>query len=207
MPSTHRAYDDVAGIYFPIAIGVFAAVVLTLAVLVVRGAKRSQAGRRSEAKMLESAYSLVLACVVGFLLWLTFTHENPIDHLVSHPSLRLRVTAAQWSWRLRYPDGFTVTAVSTWHPAPAFVPVGVEIQIDGTSLDVIHGMWVPGVQYQRQLIPGYVTHFDLMFNRPGLYVGECSVYCGEYHTQMHFAIDAVSDGAFHTWLASGGSHT
>ena len=40
MPSTQRAYDHVAGIYLPIAIGVFAFVVVFLAALLVLGARR-----------------------------------------------------------------------------------------------------------------------------------------------------------------------
>jgi cytochrome c oxidase subunit II len=204
MPSTQRAYDHVAGIYFPIAIGVFAAVILTLVAFLVMGARRRSAGKKHEAKRAESAYAAILACVVAFLVWLTFSRETPIDRLVSQPTLHLRVTAGQWAWHFHYPNGIAVNAVSTWNAPEAVVPAGVEIQIDGTSSDVIHGFWVPGVHYMRQLFPGYVSRFDMLFPKPGRYLGECSVYCGENHTQMHFAIRAVSADAFRSWMASGG---
>jgi cytochrome c oxidase subunit II len=204
MPSTQRAYDQVAEIYFPIAVGVFAAIVLTLAALLVTGARRRAPGAAHEAMKLELGYASMLAVVVAALLWLTFSRETPIDRLVSRPTLHLRVTAGQWAWHFRYPNGITVNAVSTWKPAAAVVPAGVEIEIDGTSQDVIHGFWVPGVHYMRQLFPGYVSRFDLFFPTPGRYLGECAVYCGEDHTQMHFEIRAVSSTAFRSWLASKG---
>ena len=140
---------------------------------------------------------MLLACV-GVLVWVTFTAETPIDRLVARPALRIDVTAAQWSWTFRYDNGTTVVAVSTWSPPVAVVPTGVEIEFDGTSRDVIHGFWVPGLHFQRQFVPGFVTKFDLTFATAGLYLGECSVFCGEHHSEMHFAIEAVSGPRFRT---------
>jgi cytochrome c oxidase subunit II len=202
MPDTLHAYQHVRGIYFPVAIGVFALVLVILAALLVRGARRSgPAGGHSEALVFEAAYAMLLAGVVAVLLWVTFTAETPIDRTVSDPALRIRVVAAQWSWRLEYPGGLTVLGVSTWHPPVALVPTGVEIEFTGTSRDVIHGFWVPQLHFQRQFLPGYVTRFDLRFDKPGFYGGECSVFCGEQHSQMYFEIQAVSLAVFRRWLA------
>jgi cytochrome c oxidase subunit II len=204
MPSTQHAYDHVAGIFFPIAVAVFACVVVTLAVLLVAGARRRSPGRRNEANRLEAVYAVVLGATVGVLVWVTFTAETPIDRLVSRPGLHVGVVAAQWSWTFRYANGTTVSAVASWRPPVAVVPAGVEVQFDATSRDVIHGFWIPGLHYLRQVIPGYTTHFDLPFAKPGRYEGECAVFCGLLHSQMHFEIDAVSPARFRRWLASGG---
>jgi cytochrome c oxidase subunit II len=207
MPDPHHAYEHVQGIYFPIAAGVFALIIAALAVLVVAGARRRRPGARSEATAFELAYALSLAAVVAFLLWTTFRAETPIDRTVSSPSLRIRVIAAQWSWRFEYPGGLSVAAISTWHPPAALVPTGVEVEFSGTSRDVIHGLWIPQLHFQRQLLPGYVTRFDLTFRAPGTYGGECSVFCGEQHAQMHFILRAVSPSEFQRWLASSGRGT
>ena len=202
MPDTLHAYQHVRDIYFPVAIGVFVLVLVALAVLLVRGARRSRpAPSRSEALVFEAAYALLLAGVAAVLLWVTFTAETPLDRTVSNPALRIRVVAAQWSWRFEYPNGLTVLAVSTWHPPVALLPTGVEIEFSGISRDVIHGFWVPQLHFQRQLLPGYGTRFDLRFDKPGFYGGECSVFCGEQHSQMHFEIQAVSPAVFRQWLA------
>jgi cytochrome c oxidase subunit 2 len=204
MPSTQHAYDHVAGIFFPIAVAVFACVVITLGVLLWAGARRSAPGRRSEANRLESLYAIVLGAAVGVLVWVTFTAETPIDRLVSRPGLQVGVVAAQWSWTFRYPNATSVRAVASWSPPVAVVPTGVEVQFDATSRDVIHGFWIPRLHYLRQVIPGYTTRFDLLFAKPGRYEGDCAVFCGVLHPQMHFEIQAVSPPRFRRWLASGG---
>jgi cytochrome c oxidase subunit II len=200
MPNTLHAYEHVQGIYLPIAVGVFVLVVGTLLVLLVRGARRTAPGEGSQALAVEVVYACVLACVVGFLVWVTFTAETPIDRTVADPGLRLKVIAAQWSWRFVYPDGVSVADIDTWHPAAAYVPTGLEVEITGSSEDVIHGFWIPALHFQRQFVPGYTTRFDLLFQRPGYYGGECSVLCGADHSEMHFAVRAVSPQRFRAWL-------
>jgi cytochrome c oxidase subunit II len=203
MADSLHAYDHVRGIYFPIAIGVFALVVAALLILLVRGARRRSApGRKSDALAFELVYALVLACVAVVLVAITFHAETPLDRTAAHPGLRIEVTAAQWSWRLVYPNGASVTAVSTWHPTPAYVPTGEEVEFVGTSRDVIHGFWIPRLHFQRQLLPGYRTRFDLRFDKPGRYGGACSVFCGDQHSEMHLALQAVSPARFQSWLSS-----
>jgi cytochrome c oxidase subunit II len=200
MGNTLHAYEHVQGVYLPIAVGVFGIVVGTLLILLVRGARRTTPGAQSEAHTWETVYACGLACLAAFLLWVTFTAETPIDRTAAHPGLRIRVIAAQWSWRFIYPDGVSVADIDTWHPPPAYVPTGVAVEFTGTSEDVIHGFWVPELHYQRQLVPGGSTHFDLLFQKPGYYGGVCSVLCGEDHSEMHFALEAVSPQGFSEWL-------
>lgn len=204
MPNTQHAYDHVAGIFFPIAIAVFACLVIMLGVLLVAGARRRGHSRRTEANRLESFYAVLLGATVAVLVWVTFTAETPIDRLVSRPGLRVTVIGAQWSWTFRYANGTTVSAVASWSAPVAVVPAGVEVEFDATSRDVIHGFWIPQLHYLRQVIPGYTTRFDLLFAKPGRYEGECAVFCGLLHPQMHFEIQAVSVPRFRHWLASGG---
>jgi len=201
MPDTHHAYEHLQGIYFPIAIAVFGVVCLGVAALLIGGARRSRATGRSDMLPLEILYASGLAAVVAFLVWSTFGAETPVDRIVAKPALRIQVTAGQWSWRFRYPNGITVAAVATWHPAVALVPTGSPVEFDGISEDVIHGFWVPQLRFQRQLLPGHVTRFDLIFHDEGLYGGVCSVYCGDQHTEMHFELEAVSPQVFGEWLA------
>jgi cytochrome c oxidase subunit 2 len=201
MPDTHHAYEHLQGIYFPIAIAVFALVVLGVAVLLWRGTRRVRAAGPSEMLSFEVLYAFGLAAVAAFLVWTTFRAETPVDRVVARPALRIEVTAGQWSWRFRYPNGVTVVAVATWHPAVALVPTGAPVEFDGISEDVIHGFWVPQLRFQRQLLPGHVARFDLIFHDEGLYGGVCSVYCGEQHGEMHFELEAVSPRVFREWLA------
>lgn len=199
MPNTQHAYFSVFNVYVPVAIAAF---VLVVGLLVVAVLRRGHDAAPTSANRLEMFAALALVCVATTLIWVTFTAEDPEDQLVAHPALRISVTAAQWSWRFRYPGGRSVLATG-WNPAPAVIPVGQEVEFAGRSEDVIHGFWVPEIRFMRQLFPGYTTHFDLIFEKPGIYKGECSVYCGEFHSQMHFTLDVVSRAKYRTWLAHG----
>jgi len=202
MADTLHAYEHVRGIYFPIAIGVFALVSGTLLLLLVRGRlRRTAPGRTADAPRLEIGYALLLACIAAFLIVVTFRSETPIDRTAAHPAVRIEVIAAQWSWVLTYAGGATVSDVASWDPPVALVPVGEEVEFYGRSRDVIHGFWVPQLHFQRQFLPGYETRFDLLFDKRGRYGGTCSVFCGERHSQMHFALEAVSPARFQQWLS------
>jgi cytochrome c oxidase subunit 2 len=201
MPDALHAYEHVRGIYFPIAIAVFALVLGALLVLLVRGWLRKTApGRTADVPPLEIGYALLLGCIAAFLIVVTFRSETPLDRTAAHPAVRIEVIAAQWSWVFTYGNGATVSAISSWHPPVALVPVGEEVEFYGRSRDVIHGFWVPQLHFQRQFLPGYLTRFDLRFDRPGRYGGACSVFCGDQHSQMHFALEAVSPTRFQQWL-------
>jgi cytochrome c oxidase subunit 2 len=200
--NTRHDYEYVEGIYFPIAIAVFGVICATLIALLLAGRRRSHAGKRHEANRLEAAYALGLAFIVVFLVYTTFTTLNPEDERVSHPTARIRVVAARWSWRFEYPGGATVIANATWSPPVAPVPVGTEVEFQAISQDVIHGFWVPEERFMRQVFPGYLTRFDLVFSRSGRYLGECSVYCGDQHEMMHFVLQAMPLPAFRAWLSA-----
>jgi cytochrome c oxidase subunit 2 len=200
---TLHAYEHVRGLYFPIGIAVFALVVVAVAILLIGGSRPREPGPKADAPRFELLYALLLAAIVAVLLVRTFRTETPLDTVAARPQLRVHVTAAQWSWRFEYPGGRTVSAVSTTRPPVAEVPAGAEVEFYGSSEDVIHGFYIPRLRYQRQLLPGYVTRFEMRFEKPGYYGGACSVYCGEQHSEMHFEIRAVSAAEFQRWLSSG----
>lgn len=201
MPETRHDFYHVWNVYMPFAIGVFATFVTVLIGLLIYGHFfRKEPGKRAEANPVEASYAIILLCIAGFLIFWTFHTENREDPVIKHPGLRIAVVAAQWSWRFTYPNGKVVTAVDTWKPPVAEVPLNTEVQITGYSKDVIHGFWIPKLRFQRQFIPGESTSFDLIFREPGRYFGECSVYCGLRHSQMHFEMKAVSHAAFEKWV-------
>ena len=164
MPNTKHAYEHVWGIYLPIAIGVFAIVIGTLLVLLVRGARNKEAGVRSKALPVEVVLCVRAGVHSGVSGGGDVPGRDPDRPArrapgAAHQSDRRAVELALSSTQTEY----QVTDISTWHPTPAYVPTGTEIEFEGTSEDVIHGFWVPELHYQRQVLPGYSTHFDLIF--------------------------------------------
>jgi heme/copper-type cytochrome/quinol oxidase subunit 2 len=181
-----------------------AAVIVYAVVLyaLVRFRRRDGApGRKSEAKVGESVYALVLACVAVVLVASTFVIESRIDPVAAHPSVRVDVVAFQWQWRFRYPRlGITITGARDRIPT-LVVPAGERVEFTATSTDVIHSFWVPDERFKRDAFPDRTTRFDLIFDS-GDHLGHCAEFCGLRHADMDFHVRAVPPAEFRRWAAA-----
>lgn len=201
---TRAGYDDVVGLYLPIAVAVFLAVTGLMALFIWRGRRRAAPSARSENNLAEGLYALGLAVIVAVLLSKTFPVDDTIaQRTASASALKVRVVAAKWHWRFEYPAQGVVVAGTDLRQPRLVVPSGSDIVFDATSLDVIHGFWVPAVKFQRQLLPDRVTRFVLRFPTPGLYADQpCSMFCGLRHKDMRFDVEVMDPARFSAWLGA-----
>jgi cytochrome c oxidase subunit 2 len=202
---TRREYAHVFSIYVPIAIGVFAVVVCTIAVAVLRYRRRppSAAARWHENNPLEGGYALVLAAIVAFLLYVSFSAEHQVDTVSAHerPRVTVDVTGSKWEWTFRY-TSYGITELSgAVGRQPLVVPVDEPIRFNLTSADVIHAFWVPELRFKRDLIPGTTESVTLDFDHAGTFGGQCAEFCGLRHADMVFTVRAVSPAQFASWAA------
>jgi cytochrome c oxidase subunit 2 len=202
---TRHQYAHVFSIYVPIAIGVFAVVVGAIVFAVLRYHRRppSAAARWHENNPLEGGYALVLAAVVAFLLYVSFSAEHQVDTVSAHeqPRLTVDVTGSKWEWTFRYPS-YGITELSgAVGRQPLVVPVNEPIRFNLTSADVIHAFWVPELRFKRDLIPGTTESVTLDFDHAGTFGGQCAEFCGLRHADMVFTVRAVSAAQFATWAA------
>jgi cytochrome c oxidase subunit 2 len=206
--STRHEYDHLFSIYVPIAIGVFAVIVLAVVIAVVAFARRppERAARWSEKNAVEGSYALLLACVAAFLLYLTFSAEHKVDTVANrqHRALVLDVTGSKWEWTLSYPAyGFSVRS-GTVGRQPFVVPAGEAVRVNLTSADVIHAFWIPALRYKHDAIPGSTQVTTLTFSE-GVFPAQCAEFCGLRHSDMVFTVHAVSPAAFAAWARSKGT--
>jgi cytochrome c oxidase subunit 2 len=205
---TRHEYQHLSSIYVPIAIGVFAMIAVAIAYCLLRYRRRppDRAARWHENNRLEGGYALLLAAVVVFLLYLTFTAEHRVDTVSAHerPSVIVDVVGSKWEWTFRY-HGYNVTQRSgTVGREPLVVPTGEAVRFNLTSVDVIHGFWIPEVRFKRDVFPGTTQSVTLVFPSAGSFQTGCSEYCGLRHAEMLFDVRAVPSRAFASWARSGG---
>jgi cytochrome c oxidase subunit 2 len=208
---TRHEYQHLFSIYVPIAIGVFAVIVLAIAFCVLRYRRRpvERAARWNENNRLEGAYALALAGVVVFLLYLTFTAEHRVDTVSARekPSVIIDVVSAKWEWSFRYRSYGITRRSGTVGRQALVVPTGEAIRFNLSSVDVIHGFWVPEIRFKRDVFPGITQSVTLMFPRAGSFQAQCSEFCGLRHAEMLFDVRAVTPSAFASWARSGGRAT
>ncbi|WP_414696975.1 cytochrome c oxidase subunit II [Paraburkholderia sp.] len=114
------------------------------------------------------------------------------------PSLTVTVTAYDWWWKVDYGDGsHHFTTANELH-----IPVGTPVLVLLKSADVIHAFWVPELSGKTQTIPGIVNRQWLQADRPGIFRGQCTQYCGVQHAHMAFEVYAQPQAQFDAWYAS-----
>jgi cytochrome c oxidase subunit II len=201
---TRKEFDDLAGVYLPVAFAVVAIVFGALVFALLRFRRRDDElpHQREEAPRLEIAYAVGLAAVVAVLLTLTFNTQDRVDALSPTPDLRVGVTAAKWNWRFEYPQHGITRISGDTRPTTLVVPSDRTVRFALRSRDVIHAFWIPEVRFKRDAFPHRTTRFDLVFDKPGFYPGVCAEFCGLEHGQMRFSVEVRPPRDFDAWVAS-----
>jgi cytochrome c oxidase subunit 2 len=165
----------------------------------------------------EVIYTIAPIVIVVVLFVFTVLAENKVDATPPHPGATVTVNAFQWGWEFEYPGGpgsgcadpsspkanqaGCVKVIGETTEAPTMViPYGSNVEITLTSLDVLHGFYVPQFNFSRYASPGYKTQFDFNVLHAGTYRGQCTQLCGLYHSLMFFNVKAVPQAQYAQWL-------
>lgn len=148
---------------------------------------------------LELLYTIIPILVVIGLFVATVVVENQV---VSNPSpnATVDVSAFQWGWKFVYPGHDVVVVGQTTQDPTMVMPANENVRIDLRSSDVVHGFYVPKLNFSRYAQPGLLNVFTFNVNQTGIYKGQCSQLCGLYHSLMYFKIKVVSQADYGAWL-------
>ena len=117
----------------------------------------------------------------GVIIWTLITLKA-VARPQSDPAFTIEIHAHQWWWEARYigdPPARTFTTANELH-----IPVGKPVRVVLIGDDVIHSFWVPALAGKTDVIPGQTNLAWIQADRPGVYRGQCTEYCGEQHAQM-----------------------
>jgi cytochrome c oxidase subunit II len=198
--------NDLWWLYFIVLLSVFCAVMVALCAAILR-----RRGNRlhpdlssehiTERKLLKVVVSsvVVTAVILFSVLFMDVVTGRAISPVDSEFSVTIKVTAAQWWWRIEYEDKVPSQNVITANEI--HIPVGKPVLLRLISNDVIHSLWVPGLNGKRDLIPGKdrITLF-IEADKPGTYDGQCAEFCGHQHANMRFVVVAETADEFEAWL-------
>jgi cytochrome c oxidase subunit II len=114
-------------------------------------------------------------------------------------AVQVTVIGHQYWWEYRYPDLKVVTANELHvpvsdpaHPTPTFLTL--------LSADTDHSFWVPRLAGKTDLIPNHPNHTWIDPHETGLYLGQCSQYCGVQHAQMLLRVYVETRADFDRWV-------
>ena len=110
--------------------------------------------------------------------------------------VRVMVIGHSWWWEYVYPDLGFKTA-NEMH-----VPAGGDIQMELTSVDVLHTFSVPELALSAPAVPGQTTSVSVHAPEEGELGGECSEICGTAHNMMRVKVVVDTREEFEAWAAN-----
>ncbi len=153
-------------------------------------------GERAGATLVLVLGLAVPVVVLTALFWYSDVH---VIGATSAPAARstsmtVDVIGHQWFWEVRYPGTDAVTA-NELH-----IPARTRVTVVAKTADVIHSFWVPRLNRKIDMIPGRPNRVLLYANKPGVYGGRCSEFCGLQHANMQLEVYADPPDTFRRWL-------
>ena len=199
---TQRDINALYNLIFPIAllIGILVEALILYAIIRFRGKgpKAADSGEHERGHhKLEIAWTIppaVILLIVGLL------SAQTLGAIETGPPRDFTVTvvASQFSWRFDFPDGQSGPAL--------MVEVGKVVDLNVTSVDVIHSFSVPSLGVKIDAIPGRVNHYWLQADQVGDYQIQCMEYCGEKHAFMRTKVVGLAAGSTpQGWLVEAGA--
>ncbi|MFM7687009.1 MAG: cytochrome c oxidase subunit II [Actinomycetota bacterium] len=115
----------------------------------------------------------------------------------------INVTGQQWWWEMDYATG-ECGGVKIPEPivtsGELVIPTNTPVILRITSRDVIHSFWIPALNGKRDAVPGRLHSLRLQADEPGLYMGQCTEFCGLSHARMRQAAVALDTADFQAWV-------
>ena len=185
-------------------LGIVSTIVFVLIFAVVAGAivyaifhfrgREGEADPRQFAgsEKVEIIWTAIPFLIVVFLFVLTLRGMNRVDPPPA-PSPDLVVTGHQFWWQADYPASGVVTANEI------HIPAGKPLSVRLDSKDVLHEFWVPELSRKMTTVPGQPNHIWLQADKPGVYIGTCSEFCGTQHAWMRIVVVAEEQSKFEEW--------
>jgi cytochrome c oxidase subunit 2 len=195
--------DTLQKIVFPIA-GVVGVIVLTLAIYIfVKFRDKGQAiPAQSHGKPI---VEIVLTIIPALILSVVgvFTFRTIMDLAETEDTeMVINVTGQQWWWEYDYPvqteQGISQPIITS---GQLVFPVGTNVLLRETSRDVIHSYWIPALNGKKDAVPGRIHLLRLQADKPGIYAGQCTEFCGLSHANMRMEAVALSKEDFAKWVA------
>jgi len=212
-------FSQIFTVYVWIGIGVFVVVVvLTVAfALRYRSSSDELPDVRHSNTPLELTWIAIVACVVGFLVYLTYstmesgpyraTAQGGQPAKADPDALPINVTASRWNWRFSYPRQGIVSQGTPGRLPTLTVPQNRPVTLRMRSVDVIHAIWIPQLRFKQDVFPGFTNTMTITFPKVGRIRdgGECNQFCGLHHADMDFDIDVLAPAAFDRWAQREGA--
>lgn len=145
--------------------------------------------------VLPAVFLLLIAFPSIRLLYLMEEYE--------YPEITIKVLGHQWYWSYEYRD-LGLSRFDRYINSGSenlfrllnvdnrlVIPYNTDVRIIISSRDVIHSWTIPSLGVKVDAIPGRLNQLSFVFNRVGIFVGQCSEICGANHRFIPIIISVI----------------
>jgi cytochrome c oxidase subunit 2 len=93
-------------------------------------------------------------------------------------------------------EAYIIAQAWSFNPREIVLPVGAEIDIYVTSVDVQHGLKVTDTNVNMMVVPGQVSKLSFTFDEVGDFPYICHEYCGQGHAAMYGTVKVLSEADY-----------
>jgi cytochrome c oxidase subunit 2 len=147
---------------------------------------------------LEIGWTIVPALILAVLAVFNVQTILELDD-ASSDALTVTVEGQQWWWQYQYDtngDGKNDIITAT----QMVIPAGRDVKLRIQSNDVIHSFWIPALNGKKDAVPGHTQDLVMTANKPGIYEGQCTEFCGLSHGVMRMQVKALSAPDYEEWI-------
>jgi cytochrome c oxidase subunit 2 len=178
-----------------------------------RASRNTGTSRRTHNTVLEIAWTALPVLILVVIAIPSFKLLYYMDR-TQEAEMTLKAIGRQWYWSYEYPDQGNLTfdaymvADADLEPGQprllttdtaVVLPVDTNIRLLSTASDVIHSWAMPALGIKLDAIPGKINETWMRIEEPGMYYGQCSELCGDYHGFMPIMVRAVPRDEFDAW--------
>ena len=196
---------SVSMLMFSVTVSIFLIVGSLLLYALIRfrhrpGDSASEPAQIYGSNQIELSWTIIPILIV-VMLFLSTTRIILNTESIPKPESAIDVVVIghQFWWEFRYPKLGVVTANELHipisdpaEPTPTYLAM--------SSADVSHSFWVPRLAGKMDVIPNRINTMWIDPKEPGLYLGQCSQYCGTQHAKMLLRVYAQSPEDFYAWV-------
>jgi cytochrome c oxidase subunit 2 len=130
---------------------------------------------------------LILFLSMFYFGWTNFSYMRnpPRDAMV------IEVTARQWAWSFKYPNGKQSDEL--------YVALNRPVKVELHSLDVLHGFYIAALRVKEDVVPGKTNYAWFTPTLLGTFDIQCTVMCGLRHSYMLSKVHVLPEDEFKAW--------
>jgi cytochrome c oxidase subunit II len=149
---------------------------------------------------IELAWTVMPILIVIVLVLVTARTIGEISRPPQNPdNEEVRIIGHRFWWEVRYPKHNIVTANEIHVPVDSRSEPAISM-LTLESADVAHGFWVPELTGKTWCVPNYQNTTWIKPYETGIYLGNCTVICGDQHANMLIRVVVQERKNYDQWL-------